>query len=56
MGLQLHVGRLLTGHFMRQGEQLTVTLEAIDVPNDRLLWQGSVDCFRKRFDFACSRN
>ena len=41
VGLQLHVGRLLTGHFMRQGEQLTVTLEAIDVPNDRLLWQGS---------------
>src|SRR5579863_6135327 len=41
VGLELHVGRLLTGHFMRQGEQLTVTLEAIDVPNDRLLWQGN---------------
>ena len=41
VGLQLHVGRLLTGHFLRQGEQLTVTLEAIDVPNDRLLWQGT---------------
>jgi eukaryotic-like serine/threonine-protein kinase len=41
VGLQLHVGRLLTGHFMRQGEQLTVTLEAIDVATDRLLWQGS---------------
>jgi len=40
-GQQLHVGRLLTGHFMRQGEQLTVTLEAIDVASDRLLWQGS---------------
>jgi TolB-like protein/Tfp pilus assembly protein PilF len=41
VGLQLHVGRLLTGHFMRQGERLTVTLEAIDVTNDRLLWQGT---------------
>ena len=41
VGLQLHVGRLLTGHFLRQGEQLTVTLEAIDVPNERLLWQGT---------------
>jgi TolB-like protein len=41
-GQELHVGRLLTGHFMRQGDQLTVTLEAIDVPTDRLLWQGSV--------------
>jgi serine/threonine protein kinase/TolB-like protein len=42
VGLQLRVGRLLTGHFMRQGEQLTVTLEAIDVSNDRLLWQANV--------------
>src|SRR5579863_7082334 len=41
VGLELHVGRLLTGHFLRQGEQLTVTLEAIDVPNERLLWQGT---------------
>ncbi len=41
VGQQLHVGRLLMGHFMRQGEQLTVTLEAIDVTNDRLLWQGN---------------
>ncbi len=42
IGQELHVGRLLTGHFIRQGEQLTVTLEAIDVPNDRLLWQTTV--------------
>jgi TolB-like protein/Tfp pilus assembly protein PilF len=42
VGQQLHVGRLLTGHFMRQGEKLTVTLEAIDVSNDRLLWQANV--------------
>ena len=41
VGMQLHVGRLLMGHFIRQGEQLTVTLEAIDVPNERLLWQGT---------------
>jgi len=33
VGQQLHVGRLLTDTFLRQGEQLTVTLEAIDVPN-----------------------
>ncbi|HTC57742.1 MAG TPA: protein kinase [Candidatus Sulfotelmatobacter sp.] len=42
VGQELHVGKLLTGHFMRQGEQLTVTLEAIDVSNDRLLWQANV--------------
>ena len=42
VGLQLRVGRLLMGHFMRQGEQFTVTLEAIDASSDRLLWQGTV--------------
>jgi len=42
VGQQLRVGRLLTGHFMRQGEQLSVTLEAIDVSSDRLLWQTTV--------------
>jgi serine/threonine protein kinase len=42
VGQELHVGRLLTGHFMRQGEQLSVTLEAIDVPTNRLLWQATV--------------
>jgi TolB-like protein len=42
IGQQLHVGRLLTGTFMRQGENLTVTLEAIDASDDRLLWQASV--------------
>jgi serine/threonine protein kinase len=42
LGQQLHVGRLLTGHFTRQGEQLSVTLEAIDVASDRLLWQTTV--------------
>jgi TolB-like protein len=41
VGQQLRVGRLLSGHFLRQGEQLTVTLEAIGVRNDRLLWQGT---------------
>jgi serine/threonine protein kinase len=41
-GRELRVGRLLTGHFMRQGDQLSVTLEAIDVPTDRLLWQNNI--------------
>jgi TolB-like protein len=41
VGQELRVGRLLQGHIMKQGDQLTVTLEAIDVPTDRLLWQGT---------------
>jgi serine/threonine protein kinase len=41
IGQELHVGRILTGHFIQQGDRLTVTLEAIDVADDRLLWQGN---------------
>src|SRR5579863_2168951 len=42
VGTELRVGRLLTGSFRKQGNQLLVTLEAIDVPTDRLLWQTTV--------------
>ncbi len=42
VGQELRVGRLLTGSFRRQGDQLMVTLEAIDVPTDRALWQTTV--------------
>jgi len=42
VGKELRVGRLLQGHFMKQGDQLSVTLEAIDVPTERLLWQATV--------------
>ena len=41
-GMELRVGRLLTGSFRKQGDQLLVTLEAIDVPTDRLLWETTV--------------
>jgi serine/threonine protein kinase/TolB-like protein len=42
VGQELHVGRLLTGTFRKQGDQLMVTLEADDVPTDRVLWQTTV--------------
>ncbi len=42
VGQTLRVGRLLTGSFRKQGESLLVTLEAIDVPTDRLLWEATV--------------
>jgi eukaryotic-like serine/threonine-protein kinase len=42
VGQELHVGRLLTGSFRKQGDQLMVTLEAIDVPSDRLLWETTI--------------
>ena len=42
-GHELQVAQLVEGHFIKQGDQLTVTLEAIDVATDRLLWQGTVN-------------
>jgi eukaryotic-like serine/threonine-protein kinase len=41
-GQELQVAQLVEGHFLKQGDQLTVTLEAIDVATNRLLWQGTV--------------
>jgi TolB-like protein len=41
-GRELRVATVVTGHFMKQGENLLVTLEAIDTQNDKLLWQSTV--------------
>jgi TolB-like protein len=41
VGLELHVATLLTGHFQKQGNDLLLTLEAIDTDSDRMLWQAS---------------
>ena len=42
VGRDVHVANLLTGHYMRQGENLLVTLEVVEVKEERALWQGSV--------------
>ena len=42
VGQELHVGRLIQGHFLKQGDDLSVTLEATDVPTERLIWQTTV--------------
>ncbi len=39
VGRDLHISTVLTGHFVKQGDNLLVTLEAIDVRDNRLLWQ-----------------
>ena len=41
VGKELRVAEVVTGHFIKQGDYLLVTLEAIDTTNDRLLWQTS---------------
>ena len=42
VGRDLHVGTVLTGHFQKQGNQLLVTLEAIETGTERLLWQTNL--------------
>jgi len=41
VGRQLHVANLITGHFLKQGDHLLITLEAVEATNDKLVWQTS---------------
>ncbi|HEX8813372.1 MAG TPA: hypothetical protein VF742_15395, partial [Terracidiphilus sp.] len=41
-GRELHVATVLTGHFLNRGDNLLATVEAIDVKNNRLLWQTNL--------------
>ncbi len=39
---ELHAATVVTGHFLKQGDHLMVTLEVIDGVNDKLLWQTTL--------------
>jgi serine/threonine protein kinase len=41
-GRQLRASTVLTGHYLLQGKQLLVTIEAINVASNRLLWQTTL--------------
>jgi len=41
-GREVHVANVITGHFLKQGDRLLITLEAIQVDGNRLLWQTNV--------------
>ena len=41
-GRELRVAGILTGHFVHEGPRLQVTMEAIDVEENSLLWRDSV--------------
>jgi len=41
-GKELRVAGVLTGHFVHEGPRLQVTMEAIDVEENSLLWRDSV--------------
>jgi serine/threonine protein kinase len=41
-GRAMHVTDVITGHFLKEGSQLQITLEAIDVENNRTLWRDTM--------------
>jgi TolB-like protein/predicted Ser/Thr protein kinase len=42
VGRDLRVANIVTGHYLEEGDQLRVTVEAIDVESNRLIWQQTV--------------
>ena len=41
-GRAVHVANVLTGHFLKQGDRLLITLEALQEDGNRLLWQTNM--------------
>jgi serine/threonine protein kinase/TolB-like protein len=41
-GRAMHVTDVVTGHYLKEGSQLQITLEAIDVENNRTLWRDTM--------------
>jgi TolB-like protein len=41
-GRAMHVTDLITGHYLKEGPQLQITLEAIDIENNRTLWRDTM--------------
>src|SRR5580700_848655 len=42
-GREMGVTSIVTGHYLKDGEQLEVTLEAVDVANNRSVWRDTID-------------
>ncbi len=41
-GNEMHVTNVVTGHYLKEGDQLQITLEAVDVANNRTLWRDTI--------------
>ena len=41
-GKAMHVADVITGHYLREGSQLQITLEPIDIENNRTLWRDTM--------------
>jgi TolB-like protein/predicted Ser/Thr protein kinase len=42
-GKEMHVGRVVIGHFQEVRDQLQLTMQAVDVNDDRVLWQETMN-------------
>ncbi len=42
-GHEMHVTNIVTGHYLKEGDQLQVTLEAVDVANNRTTWSETLN-------------
>jgi eukaryotic-like serine/threonine-protein kinase len=43
IGREMRVSDIVTGHYMKEGDQLQITLEAVDVENNRTLWRDTLN-------------
>ncbi|HKV61638.1 MAG TPA: winged helix-turn-helix domain-containing protein [Candidatus Acidoferrum sp.] len=43
VGRELNVSRVVTGHYVVAGEQLQITMEAVDTQENRVLWHDTVN-------------
>jgi eukaryotic-like serine/threonine-protein kinase len=42
-GRDMGVSSIVTGHFLKEGDQLEVTLEAVDIVNNRSVWRETIN-------------
>jgi serine/threonine protein kinase/Tfp pilus assembly protein PilF len=41
-GKAMHVTDVVTGHYMKQGDKLQITMEAVDISDNRTLWRDTM--------------
>jgi eukaryotic-like serine/threonine-protein kinase len=41
-GKAMHVTDVVTGHYMKQGDQIQITLEAVDIADNRTVWRDTL--------------
>ena len=41
-GVEMRVAKIVTGHYLREGDRLQISLEAVDVEDNRSVWRDSM--------------